>query len=63
MTKEETVTVPRWALEYVLDNAGFFDGRTVGGGDWASPEMTRAKDALDAALEKAAKKSDNKEIR
>jgi hypothetical protein len=55
MTKEETVKVPRWALQYVLDNAGFNDEKNPWGKDSTSPEMKRAKDALDAALATATK--------
>jgi hypothetical protein len=54
MTEEETVTVPRWALQYVLDNALFWDEGEPSGG-FRSRKMERAKNALDEAMEKAAK--------
>lgn len=43
------VTVPRWALEFVMDRADFVDEGPRDEG-WRSYEMKRATDALEAAL-------------
>ncbi len=50
MTDEPTVTVPRWALQFVMDNACFWDKGPTGEG-WRSEEMRRATDELEKALE------------
>jgi hypothetical protein len=44
-----SVSVPRWALEFVMDRGTFQDKGPWGEG-WASPEMRRAKDAIESAL-------------
>jgi hypothetical protein len=46
---EEIVCVPRWALEYVRTRAHFDDDGPSHAG-WPSPEMERARAAIDAAL-------------
>jgi hypothetical protein len=53
MDDTETVTVPRWALEFVLDKADFCDAGPPGEG-WYSGCMREAKAALEAALEVSA---------
>jgi hypothetical protein len=45
----ETVTVPRWALEFILRGGYFWDDGPSGEG-WPSPEMDRALEALNSAL-------------
>ena len=50
MTDEPAVTVPRWALQFVMDNACFWDKGPPGEG-WRSDEMSRATDELEKALE------------
>ena len=45
----ETVIVPRWALEFVLENASFQDCGPFGQG-WPSQEMEKATKALETAL-------------
>ena len=47
---QKTVTVPRWALQFVMDYACFQD-RGPDGEGWRSDEMERATDALERALE------------
>lgn len=49
MDESETVTVPCWALAFVMDNADFLDDGPLGEG-WKSPEMKRAMEALEGAL-------------
>ena len=45
-----TVAVPRWAIEFLLENgAPFWDAGPVGEG-WPSPGMERAIRALEDAL-------------
>jgi len=48
----ETVIVPRWALEFVLENASFQDQGPFGQG-WPSQEMEKAIKALEALIEQA----------
>ncbi len=42
----ETVTVPRWALAYILDHADFDDRGPYQEG-WRSTKMQQAVDALE----------------
>jgi len=49
MDETKTVTVPRWALEFIMQNASFWDEGPAGEG-WSSPEMARATEALEVAL-------------
>lgn len=46
---EEDVTVPRWALQFVMDHADFWDEGPRGEG-WRSAAMEQATNALEEAL-------------
>ncbi|WP_146090445.1 hypothetical protein [Rhodopseudomonas palustris] len=48
----ETVSVPRWALQFIMENANFQDEGPVGDG-WPSQQMSAATAALDDALKAA----------
>lgn len=43
------VTVPLWALKFILENANFRD-EGLGGGGWESDEMGRSRIALEQAM-------------
>ena len=43
---DESVSVPRWALEFVLENANFQDAGPCPEG-WSSPQMEKAIKALE----------------
>jgi hypothetical protein len=45
----DMITVPRWALEFILQHADFADEGPYGEG-WCSEEMSRAQEALERAL-------------
>jgi hypothetical protein len=49
MDKTEMVSVPRWALEFVMERADFWDSGPPGEG-WPSDKMVEATEALEAAL-------------
>lgn len=49
-SKTTKVTVPLWALKFILENANFRD-EGLGGGGWESDEMCRARIALEQAME------------
>ena len=46
---DDSVSVPRWALEFVLENANFQDEGPTGEG-WCSDEMEKAVSALNDSL-------------
>ena len=48
---DDSVSVPRWALEFVLENANFQDEGPPGEG-WRSDEMEKAVSALTERLQK-----------
>jgi len=45
----DTITVPRWAAEFIMENASFQDEGPFGEG-WRSAAMKRATDAIEQAL-------------
>lgn len=51
----ETVEVPKWALEFILDNGCFQDKGPMPEG-WASDEMRKALDQLNKAIEQGTAK-------
>lgn len=51
---DEMLEVPRWALEFILENANFQDAGGWPEG-WPSDKMEKAKAALEAALSKKIK--------
>lgn len=52
MDKAEMITVPRWALDFVMENADFWDEGPQGEG-WRSQEMVEATEALEKAIRDA----------
>lgn len=48
----ETIVVPLWAVEFILDNASLADEADAGVG-WLSPKMQQARNELEAAAAKA----------
>lgn len=49
MSDTATVTVPRWAVEFILERGNFQDEGPWGEG-WPSAKMQKSLDALDEAL-------------
>jgi hypothetical protein len=45
----DTVVVPRWALEFIMENAHLCD-RGISDEGWPSPRMREAEAAIEAAL-------------
>ena len=45
---EDKIEVPRWALEFIMENASFID-EGPGAEGWCSDKMERAVKAIDAA--------------
>lgn len=46
---DDMISVPRWALEFILQHADFADEGPYGEG-WRSEEMRRAQEALENAV-------------
>jgi hypothetical protein len=49
MMADDMISVPRWALEFILERADFADRGPAGQG-WSSEEMKRAQEALEKAF-------------